>query len=262
MEARPTVVEPFLLNEQRRMHPSIAAFPNMHFYSGKIHDAAPDRPPVPGVNWPASGDVRVLLVDVPAAEERQGTSWRNAAEVRVVLDFVESVLSSRGPFPVVAEEVSVITPYAQQRHEIITELLGRSSGAPMGSARAELRKVRVATVDGFQGAESDLVIFSAVRANTAGRLGFLQDERRANVLLTRARRGLVVFADARTLRQAAGTVWGRWVQWADELGAVTSLGALTACPSLGHGPSVPAPPLPQDTPLPPPGPVPVSDATS
>lgn len=240
----PAVVEPLLLNEQRRMHPSIAAFPNMHFYSGRIQDAAPDRPPVPGVDWPAGGDVRVLLVDVPAAEERQGTSWWNATEVKVVLDFVESVLSSRGAFPVVPEEVSIITPYAQQRHELITELLQRSAGAPHGSARAKLRQVRVATVDGFQGAECDLVIFSAVRANTGGRLGFLQDERRANVLLTRARRGLVVFADASTLRRAAGTVWGRWMKWADELGAVTTFEAFKACLSPAGDSAAAKPPLP------------------
>ena len=76
------------------------------------------------------------------------------------------------------EKVAIITFYRDQ-----VALLRDKIPAQPG--------LRIDTVDAFQGKEADLVILSTVRTST-GRIGFLQDARRINVALTRAKLGLIV----------------------------------------------------------------------
>lgn len=85
-------------------------------------------------------------------------------------------------------------------------------------AQAQSSGVEVSTVDGFQGREKEVIVFSAVRCNQGRRVGFLADSRRLNVALTRARRGLVVVGDQRTL--AADPTWRDWLAWVKSVGAV------------------------------------------
>jgi len=79
--------------------------------------------------------------------------------------------------------VGIISPYKAQVYAI-EEKVKRHSSRVSDSGGFE---VRVGSVDGFQGGEADVIIISTVRCNNKGSIGFLSDQRRVNVALTRAR---------------------------------------------------------------------------
>ncbi|CAE8600032.1 unnamed protein product, partial [Polarella glacialis] len=110
--------------------------------------------------------------------------------------------------------VGVITPYAGQ----VKLLRNRLRQDLPEELRGGLRELEVASVDAFQGREKELIIFSAVRSNYGQRIGFLADWRRLNVMVTRARRGLIVLGDTRTLYGDPG--WKAWIDWAFQSGFV------------------------------------------
>ena len=66
-------------------------------------------------------------------------------------------------------------------------------------------------MDGYQGREKEVIIFSCVRSNSQGSIGFLSDWRRLNVAITRPRRGLIVLGNQKTL--AVDPNWACYLEW-------------------------------------------------
>ena len=87
--------------------------------------------------------------------------------------------------------IGVITPYKKQV-EIISTNLGKRFGSEYQI------DVEVNTIDGFQGREKDVIIFSCVRSGDT--IGFLSDYRRMNVALTRAKFALWIVGRSETLQ--------------------------------------------------------------
>jgi regulator of nonsense transcripts 1 len=103
------------------------------------------------------------------------------------------------------QDIGIIAPYVAQIN-LLNRLLTHDEKHQarfqevLGNERyQEMQKVEVKTVDGFEGREKDIIIFSTVRNNAYGRIGFLDDRRRLNVGLTRAKRGLFILGSMRTI---------------------------------------------------------------
>ena len=196
-----------MLTIQYRMHPSLAHFPSKHFYHGRLTNGVSERerPVPPGIPWPNPG-MPLALVDVPSGKQKgteNSKSLFNMEEAEAAVRAVYMLITSAAGAetrPLDASDVGIVTPYTRQVEEIKMLALKR-----LGAATAARLEVR--TVDGFQGREKEVILFSCVRAaqldkNGPHEIGFLADGRRMNVAITRAKRGLLVLANVRTLRHA------------------------------------------------------------
>jgi len=102
----------------------------------------------------------------------------------VVLRHVQALVDAG----VTPKDIGVITPYNAQVNMIRNKMQTVCPG------------VEVATVDGFQGREKEAIVISMVRSNEAPHnVGFLKDDRRMNVAITRARRHVCVVCDGETV---------------------------------------------------------------
>jgi hypothetical protein len=199
-------VRPHFLDTQYRAHPRLMRFASEVIYSGQLRSGLPPsaRPPVRGFAWP-SAVVPIAFIEVDAHEQIEHDSKLNRLEAERLMALLEMVLVAGD---VSTAEVGVVTPYTAQVR--LLRSLWRERCTSRRVSRDEARALEIASVDAFQGREKDLILFSAVRANPAGRVGFLGDWRRLNVLLTRARRGLIVLGHASTLRH--DPLWMHWLE--------------------------------------------------
>ena len=190
-------IESCLLDVQHRMHPSIRKWPSFYFYGDQLKDgsAALDGRRIDSIGWPR--DQAIAFVDVDGSEHGGGGSQgsiRNVEEAHALVSFLDALLASlpgtaRGP-PLKLTDIGIITPYSAQVKEIRDRLDEKICGA---------KEIIVGSVDKFQGNEKELILMSTVRCNITNAIGFLKEERRKNVAITRARRGILIFGNARTL---------------------------------------------------------------
>ena len=91
-------------------------------------------------------------------------------------------------------QITVLTTYASQFRRIAKIMQSKF-------------RVRISTVDNFQGEENDIVILSLVRSNEEGRVGFLKEPNRVCVALSRAKIGFFVIGNFSMLKRKGGKEW-------------------------------------------------------
>ena len=191
---KPAVVS--LLKVQYRMHEEIMKFPSQWFYNGEL-EAAPEVRYRGILDW----DTPIHWIDTSEMdfkEEFVGETFGriNKAEADLLLSELKIYINRISGNRILEEKIDfgIISPYKAQVQYLRNKIKADASLKPYRSL------FTVNTVDGFQGQERDVIFISLVRTNEEGQIGFLNDLRRMNVAITRARMKLVILGEAETLK--------------------------------------------------------------
>lgn len=184
-----------LLKIQYRMHDDIMGFPSAWFYNDELIAAAEVKnrgilaydTPLVWINTDES--------DSSEAQLEGSLSKINKTEANVLIETLHEYIEKIGKERILDEKIDfgLISPYKAQIQYI------RSLIKKDGYFKPFKKLITVHTVDGFQGQERDVIVISLVRSNNEGQIGFLQDLRRMNVAITRARMKLIILGNASTL---------------------------------------------------------------
>lgn len=208
LEQRDKIPRRVTLDTQYRMHPLLGQFISRNFYERfdssekfgweKTESAFAH-------NLPETDNKPAIWLDVPAAKgnyQKKGTSWIRLAEAVAIAQQLQTWMNSE-----VGANLSfgVISFYKAQA-ELIKKQLGKISD--------DGRKLRIGTVDSFQGMEFDVVFLSMVRTKrqswkprtdnkeeqARSLFGHLCLYNRLNVSMSRQKKLLVVAGDSGLLQ--------------------------------------------------------------
>lgn len=188
-----------LLKLQYRINDEIMRFSSEWFYGGMLQSA-------PEVKYRS-----ILDFDTPIEwintegmdcnEEFVGENYGriNKPEAELSIAQLKEYITKIGRERFLSERIDVglISPYKAQVQYLRRLVRNDAFFKPYRQA------ITINTVDGFQGQERDVILISLVRANEEGQIGFLNDLRRMNVAITRARMKLIILGDASTLTRHA-----------------------------------------------------------
>ncbi|KAH9925902.1 P-loop containing nucleoside triphosphate hydrolase protein [Epithele typhae] len=211
-----------MLEVQYRFSEAVAHFPSQEFYQGRLQTGTSrdseieETVGVTSFPWPRTPNGRIVpVVFVPcSSEEDFGRASKSNAGQAALVKYIVKLLRTPSPQAtgeeadvpeklnalkarVRATSVAVLTPYSRQ-----VQLLKHTL--------PPAHEATVHTIDGFQGREGDVVVFSTVRCNVEGEIGFVEDARRLNVAWTRPRLGIIIVGDRRTLETGSATMGGLW----------------------------------------------------
>ncbi|XP_032521276.2 RNA helicase Mov10l1-like [Danaus plexippus] len=205
-----------MLVKNFRSHPDILAIPNELFYDNCLQACA-DPDPLSCRSILGEGAERALIFHaVHSREQRMGNapSYFNEKELEMLKRYTKALIENHS---VSAKDIGIIAPYIRQVYKMKGWLTS-----------VDYSDVEVGTVESFQGKEKRVILVSTVRANcrlldydAKYSLGFLAEDKRYNVTLTRAKAKLVIIGNPACLTrdvkwrkymsvcQQYGTYYGR-----------------------------------------------------
>ncbi|XP_016535601.1 putative helicase mov-10-B.1 isoform X2 [Poecilia formosa] len=209
-----------------RSHPAILKIPNELFYEGELQACAEEYSRNFYCRWeylPKPG-FPVIFHGVAGLDARESTSpsFFNVAEVEVLMDYVRKLLQSQGKkgvAKIAPKDIGIIAPYRKQVQKIRQALdkVGKDLKCK------DMSNLKVGSVEEFQGQERRVILVSAVRSSAnymdfdkKFNLGFIKNEKRFNVAVTRAKALLIVVGNP--LMLSADPNWASFIEYCKEEG--------------------------------------------
>ena len=201
-----------LLNVQYRMNEQIMEFPSQQMYDSKLIADGTVKTLVltdlPGVDSNDETTVPLIWFDTQGDDFLEQSSEEdiiiaskfNENEALLVRKHTMDLIDSNVP----QEAIGIISPYSAQ-----TSLLKKI-------IRESYPLIEISTVDGFQGREKEVIILSLVRSNDKFEIGFLREERRLNVAITRPKKQLCVVGNMELLERSNVKFLTAWAKWSGE----------------------------------------------
>ena len=203
-----------LLSIQYRMNDEIMGFPNLSFYKKQLVSGPGNAHwelPFEGI----SGKKHILFIDTVGADyyeekEEESESLFNLGEKEILTKIISDYREENER---TAEKISigVLSPYRSQVKKF-RESLPSAIDDPF---------VFIDTIDSFQGSEKDVIFISLVRSNDEGEIGFLEDTRRMNVAISRARKELILIGNSETISR--NSFYRSFLEYVREMDAIRSV---------------------------------------
>uniref|UniRef100_A0A8D0DA04 RNA helicase n=1 Tax=Sander lucioperca TaxID=283035 RepID=A0A8D0DA04_SANLU len=209
-----------------RSHPAILKVPNELFYDEELQCCADEMLRNSYCRWEylKKENFPVIFKGVTGVDEREASSpsFFNIAEVEVLMDYVKKLLQThgkRGLATISPRDIGIIAPYRKQVQKIrkALEKVGKDFKFK------DISTLKVGSVEEFQGQERRVIMVSTVRSSPnyveidkQFNLGFVKNEKRFNVAVTRAKALLIVVGNPRVLN--ADPTWARFIQYCRDEG--------------------------------------------
>ncbi|XP_053277315.1 putative helicase mov-10-B.2 isoform X1 [Pleuronectes platessa] len=209
-----------------RSHPSILEVPNELFYDSELLCSADEVLRNSYCNWehlPKKG-FPVIFHGVTGVDEREASSpsFFNRAEVEQLVEYVKKLLQNQGKkglATISPRDIGIIAPYRKQVQKIRQAL----NKVEKNFKFMNMDKLKVGSVEEFQGQERRVILVSTVRSSSSYtdfdkqfNLGFVKNEKRFNVAITRAKALLIVLGNPRVLN--TDPTWAHFIKFCSDSG--------------------------------------------
>ncbi|KAL6119600.1 mov10 [Pungitius sinensis] len=214
------------LLQNYRSHPAILKIPNELFYDNELQYCADEMLRSSYCGWEhlKKRGFPVIFHGVTGidAQEKSSPSFFNVAEAEVLMDYVRKLLQTdgkKGLATISPRDIGIIAPYRKQVQKIRKALTKVEKDFKF----KDMKYLKVGSVEEFQGQERRVILVSTVRSSPnylemdkRFHLGFVKNEKRFNVAVTRAKALLIVVGNPIVLNTDA--TWARFIQYCREEG--------------------------------------------